>query len=104
MDDRELQPRFARLTVSRLACYRKSTRTSGRRSDDGKRTEVRIREILDIRDAIGDDLMEVIGADTESPAAFRAELPFAETADDCRRRLMARRWRSTLTGRQTFDP
>jgi hypothetical protein len=74
--------RFARLTdlaASLLQDIDQDKRALERR---WKRTEVRIREILDIRDAIGDDLMEVIGAGTELPAAFRAELPAAEAADE----------------------
>jgi hypothetical protein len=73
--------RFARLTglaASLLQDLDQDKRALERR---WKRTEVRIREILDIRDAIGDDLMEVIGADAELPAAFRAELAAAETDD-----------------------
>jgi hypothetical protein len=74
--------RFARLTglaASLLQDLDQDKRALERR---WKRTEVRIREILDIRDAIGDDLMEVIGADAELPAAFRAELAVAETDDE----------------------
>jgi hypothetical protein len=47
-----------------------------------KRTEIRVREILDIRDAVGDDLMEAIGADAELPAALRAELPAADIDEE----------------------
>ena len=77
-----LSQRFARLTglaASLLQDLDQDKRALERR---WKRTEVRIREILDIHDAIGDDLMEVIGADAELPAAFRAELAAAETDDE----------------------
>jgi hypothetical protein len=47
-----------------------------------KRTEIRIQEIFDIRDAIGNDLLDAIGVDVELPAAFRAELPVADMADE----------------------
>jgi hypothetical protein len=39
-----------------------------------KRTERRIQEILDVRDAIPLDLQDAIDADTELPAALRAEI------------------------------
>ena len=74
--------RFARLTglaASLLQDIHQDKRALERR---WKRTEIRIRDILEIRDAIGDDLMEVIGADAELPAAFRAELPAAEMPDE----------------------
>jgi hypothetical protein len=74
--------RFARLTglaASLLQDLDQDKRALERR---WKRTEVRIREILNIRDATGDDLMEVIGADAELPATFRAELPAADLHDD----------------------
>ena len=47
-----------------------------------KRTEVRIRQIMSIRDSIGGDLIEAVGADTELPAAFRVELSAVEAADE----------------------
>jgi hypothetical protein len=47
-----------------------------------KRTEIRIREILDIRDAVGDDLLDAIGADAELPAGLRAELPETDVDDE----------------------
>jgi hypothetical protein len=74
--------RFARLTglaASLLQDLDQDKRALERR---WKRTELRVREILDIRDAIGDDLMEVIGSDAELPSAFRAELPAADADDE----------------------
>jgi hypothetical protein len=96
--------RFARLTglaASLLQDVDQDKRALERR---WKRTEVRIREILDIRDAIGDDLMEVIGADAELPAAFRADLPAAEIADGLPTPLYGPPLALDPYGRQAFDP
>jgi hypothetical protein len=47
-----------------------------------RRTEVRILEILDIRDAIGEDLIDAIGADAELPAGLRSEPPVVDVDDE----------------------
>jgi hypothetical protein len=96
--------RFARLTglaASLLQDIDQDKRALERR---WKRTEVRIREILDIRDAIGDDLMEVIGADAELPAAFRAELPTAEIDLELPAPLHGPLLALDPYGREAFDP
>lgn len=46
-----------------------------------KRTERRIREILDVRDAIPADLIDAVGADVELPAPLRAEFPADTVAE-----------------------
>ena len=86
-----LSQRFARLTglaASLLQDLDQDKRALERR---WKRTEVRIREILDIHDAIGDDLMEVIGADAELPALSGPSLPPLRQTTSYRRRLAAQR-------------
>lgn len=47
-----------------------------------KRTEAQITGLLKVRDAIGFDLIDAIGADVHLPAAFRAELPSEDDADE----------------------
>jgi hypothetical protein len=65
-----------------------------------KRIELRIREILDIRDAIGDDLLDAIGADAELPPAFRTELPAADVEDE----LPITAWRRRIGARISQEP
>jgi hypothetical protein len=74
--------RFVRLTTLAASLLQDLDQDKRALERRWKRTEVRVREILDIRDAIGDDLMEVIGADAELPAAFRAELPAPDVDGD----------------------
>jgi hypothetical protein len=73
--------RFARLTGLAASLLQDLDQDKRALEQRWKRTEIRVREILDIRDAIGDDLMEVIGADAELPAAFLAELPAPDVDD-----------------------
>jgi hypothetical protein len=96
--------RFARLTGLAASLLQDIDRDRRALEQRWKRTEVRVREILEIRDAIGDDLMEVIGADAELPAAFRAELPSTEIDHELPAPLHGPLVALDPYGRQAFDP
>jgi hypothetical protein len=46
-----------------------------------KRTEGQITDLLKVRDAIGFDLIDAVGADVQLPSAFCARLPGEDDAD-----------------------
>lgn len=68
--------------ASRLAMLRDLDLDRRAQQQRWKRNEARILEILDIRDAISDDLIDAIGADADLPAGLRADLPEAYTGNE----------------------